>query len=154
MPLKASSQLPREFLCFKRKFKSGLEESVGWQLYTKDIPIDYENVKVKFEQPTKSRSYTPDFILPNGIIVETKGRFVASDRSKHRWVKEQYPELDIRFVFSNPRNKIYKGSKTTYADWCKKYGFLWAEKLIPEEWFLESPKDIPYSKSIIRRAIP
>lgn len=154
MPHNASSQLPREFLYFKRKCKSGLEESVGWQMCSKGLPIDYENVKVKFKQPTKNRTYTPDFILPNGIIVETKGRFVASDRSKHRWVKEQYPELDIRFVFSNPRNKIYKGSKTTYADWCHKYGFLWAEKLIPEEWFFEPPKEIPYSKSIIRRATP
>ena len=49
-------------------------------------------------------------------------------------VKEQNPELDIRFVFMNARNKIYKGSKTTYADWANRYNFEWAERTIPEEW--------------------
>ena len=49
-------------------------------------------------------------------------------------IKKQYPELDIRFVFMNANNKIYKGSKTTYAMWANKHGFEWAEKNIPEEW--------------------
>ena len=59
------------------------------------------------------RTYTPDFELPNGIIIESKGRFVAADRKKHLLVQKQHPELDIRFVFSNSKAKISKGSKTT-----------------------------------------
>ena len=34
-------------------------------------------------------------------------------------------------------NKILKGSKTTYADWCNRYGFLYHLKLIPSEWIDE-----------------
>lgn len=40
-------------------------------------------------------------------------------------------------MFSRARTPIYKGSKTTYADWCEKNGFQWAEKLIPREWIEE-----------------
>ena len=64
-----------------------------------------------------------DFILPNGIIIEAKGQFVSSDRSKHKLIKEQHPDLDIRFVFSNSRTRIGKKSKTTYAMWCDRFGF-------------------------------
>ena len=81
--------------------------------------------------------YTPDFIFPNGIIIETKGRFVAADRRKHLEIQKQHPEKDIRFVFSNAKNKLNKGSKTTYAMWCEQKGFKWAEKSIPEEWIKE-----------------
>ena len=79
-------------------------------------------------------------MLPNGIIVESKGRFVVADRKKHLYVQKQHPDLDIRFVFSNSKAKISKGSKTTYADWCSKNRFLFADKLIPEEWINEISK--------------
>jgi len=82
----------------------------------------------------KVRHYTPDFILANGVIIETKGRFVSNDRRKHVEIKKQHPELDIRFVFQNSRSKIYKGAKSTYGDWCKRHGFLYADKFIPDEW--------------------
>jgi hypothetical protein len=45
------------------------------------------------------------------------------------------PDLDIRFVFQAPFNKIYKGSKTTYAKWAEKSGFPWCSyQSIPIEW--------------------
>ena len=80
--------------------------------------------------------YIPDFIIGD-LIVECKGRFTSEDRRKMRLVKEQHPDLDIRFVFSRSSSKINKGSKTTYADWCHKYGFPFADKLIPEIWLGE-----------------
>ena len=49
-------------------------------------------------------------------------------------VRKQHPELDIRFVFSNSKGKLYKGSKTTYGEWCEKNNFLYAHRLIPNEW--------------------
>ena len=55
-------------------------------------------------------------------------------------IKKSYPHLDIRFVFQNPKNKLYKGSKTTYADWCDKNGYKYATKLIPSSWFKEGAK--------------
>lgn len=130
----------RRIAARKQGYRSGLEMQIAAQIRAQGIKVMYEDPdsKIKFVQPAKNRTYTPDFILPNGIIIETKGRFVSDDRNKHLWIKEQYgTEMDIRFVFSNSRAKLYKGSKTSYADWCHKNGFLFADKEIPEEWFNE-----------------
>ena len=100
----------------------------------------YECYYLRYTIPESVHTYTPDFILPNGILIEAKGLFETADRKKHLLIKKQYPHLDIRFVFQNPKNTLYKGSKTTYSDWCKKYGYQYATKLIPAEWFNEEPK--------------
>lgn len=117
----------------KHGYRSGLEETIAKDLKEAGISFLYEDKKITY-QVNQVRTYTPDFILPNGIIIETKGRFVVDDRMKHLMIREQYPHLDLRFVFSNSRNKIRKGSKTTYGDWCTKHGFLYADKRIPDKW--------------------
>jgi hypothetical protein len=124
----------------KAGWRSGLESTIAKQLELMRIPYKYEEKVVSYIVPESKHRYTPDFELPNGIIIETKGRFITADRKKHLLVKEQHPELDIRFVFSNPRAKISKVSKTTYADWCDKYGFKYAAKMIPDEWIKEPKK--------------
>jgi len=126
----------------KAGYRSGLEETIANQLQKKDIPFEYENKAniVKYIIPVSNHTYLPDFKLPNGIIVETKGRFVLADRKKHKLIKEQYPDLDIRFVFSNSNTKISKGSKTTYASWCEKLGIPYADKTIPQSWLDEPSK--------------
>lgn len=117
-------------------YRSGLEDKVGSQLDSLGVSYEYETLKIKY-QVNEVRTYTPDFVLPNGIIVETKGRFVAADRKKHLLIQRQDPFLDIRFVFTNSNTKISKGSKTSYADWCDKHGFKYSDKLIPVEWIDE-----------------
>lgn len=118
-------------------YRSGLEEVIASQLREAGITVEYETEKIRYVKPARNATYTPDFKLPNGIIVETKGRFVTADRQKHVLIKQQFPELDIRFVFSNSRAKINKDSPTTYGMWCEKYGFKYADKRIPEEWLKE-----------------
>lgn len=118
------------------RFRSGLEERTAKYLKKLKVKFTYEKIKIRW-QDLRYRTYTPDFVLANGIIVETKGRFIVSDRQKHLMIKKQHPDLDIRFVFSNPNSKLYKGSKTTYADWCDKHGFKWAKEEIPLEWIKE-----------------
>lgn len=117
-------------------YRSGLEEDTAKYLTERGVAYTYEETKIKWVD-LRYRTYTPDFVLPNGIIIETKGRFVNDDRRKHRAIKDQFPALDIRFVFTNSNNKLYKGSKSSYADWCKRYGFKYADKSIPEEWLDE-----------------
>ena len=114
-------------------YRSGLEESMAINLKERGVGFTYEEEKIRWLD-SKERTYTPDFVLSNGIVVESKGRFVSSDRRKHKEIKKQYPDLDLRFVFSNSRAKLYKGAKSTYGDWCDKNGFLYADKTIPEEW--------------------
>ena len=101
------------------------------------VNFEYEKLKVQW-QLLENKTYTPDFKLPNGIIIESKGRFVQADRKKHLVIQDQHPFLDIRFVFSNSRSKLYKGAKSTYGDWCNKHGFLYADKRIPDEWLVQS----------------
>ena len=121
----------------KHGYRSGLEDKVSKQLQESGVSFEYETLKIQYEV-NETRRYTPDFILPNGIIIETKGRFVAADRKKHLLIQQQHPHLDIRFVFSNSRAKLSKGAKSTYAEWCEKHGFLYADKEIPQEWLEEN----------------
>jgi hypothetical protein len=107
-------------------YRSGLEEDIGKQLKTLGVKAEYEPFPIPYTVPTISRKYTPDYVLPNGIIIYLRDTHGTS--------------LDIRFVFNNPRSKLRKGAKTTYADWCEKHGFHYAKKEIPEEWINEKPR--------------
>ncbi len=122
-----------------RGYRSGLENKVNEQLKNIGIVFTYETLKIEWED-LAYRKYTPDFILSNGIIIETKGLFTASDRRKHLLIQKQHPELDIRFVFSNCNSKLNKRSKTTYASWCDKHNFLYATKKVPLDWTSEETK--------------
>jgi hypothetical protein len=121
----------------KYGFRSGLEERIAEQLDKAGVEYTYEKLKLDYVKPASKHVYTPDFVLSNGIIIETKGRFLLADRQKHILVKRHNPTLDIRFVFSNSNARISKSSTTTYAQWCIKNGFKYADKTIPEEWFNE-----------------
>lgn len=129
-------------------YRSRLEDSHSKFLETCQKKVRYETFKIEWED-LKYRKYTPDFLLDNGIIIESKGFFDAEDRRKHLCVREQHPELDIRFVFDNALAKLNKGSTTTYADWCDANGFKWSHKVIPQEWIDESgecPTDLKLVK--------
>lgn len=124
----------------KHGWRSGLEEKNALALRSANCPFKYEALVVPFIQPEKLRKYTVDFtLLNNGIVVETKGRFVSADRQKHLLVQAQYPDLDLRFVFGNPNARIAKKSATTYARWCESNGFLYAKLTVPLAWMQEPP---------------
>lgn len=129
----------QRFRGIQEGYRSGLEESTAENLIERGVSFTYEEEKIKWTD-LKIRTYTPDFVLENGIILETKGRFVSTDRRKHKEIKKQYPDLDIRFVFNNSRAKLYKGAKSTYGDWCDQHGFKYSDKIIPQEW-LDERKD-------------
>ena len=101
------------------------------------MAYEYEKHKLEYTVPSRKAKYTPDFRLPNGIIIEAKGLFDATDRAKHILVKAEHPDVDIRFCFMNSRTKLYKGSPTTYAMWCEKHGFKYCDKFIPLDWIKE-----------------
>lgn len=127
-------------------FRSGLEDKVSKQLEGKGIPFDYEQWSIPYIIPASGHKYTPDFLLPNGIFIETKGLWDADDRKKHLLIREQHPELDIRIVFSSSRSKIYKGSPTSYGEWCEKHNIMFADKLIPIDWLKEPKRAVPFEK--------
>jgi len=120
--------------------RSGLEDKVSGELKSRGIDGEYEKHQIQYTKPATNHTYKPDFRLPNGIFIETKGRFTLEDRKKHLLIKQQKPDLDIRFVFQNPNAKLTKKSKTTYSMWADKNGFKWSNKDIPDEWINEEPK--------------
>ena len=99
----------------KVELKSGLEEIIYNELKNKKIHFVYEGMKIIFQLPTQQKTYTPDFPINNSFIVEAKGGFNSQDRKKHKLIKAQKPELDIRFIFSNSKTKIGKKPPTKTA---------------------------------------
>lgn len=121
----------------RQTFRSGLEEKIAQQISNGGATFAFEKFFLPYTRPESLHKYTPDFVLKNGIIVETKGLFQTSDRQKMKRIREVYPDLDIRFVFSNAQARIAKKSKTTYAIWAETNGFKWAHRDIPLEWINE-----------------
>jgi hypothetical protein len=132
-------------------YRSGLEVQVADQLNRLKVNYMFEpkDGKIVYEIPASTHSYTPDFVIAtksdNVIIVETKGIWDYADRYKHLLIRQQYPNLDIRFVVTRSKQRIRKGSSTTYADICDGLGrapfkgvhWLYADKRVPEEWLRE-----------------
>jgi hypothetical protein len=120
----------------KGRYRSGLEKEIAAVLKENQKKVRYEALKIEWED-LRYRTYTPDFVLDNGIIIESKGIFDSDDRRKHLEIQKQHPELDIRFVFSNAKGKLYKGAKSRYFEWCEKHGFQWSHRVIPVSWLNE-----------------
>lgn len=120
-------------------YRSGLEETVAAALTARGIGFSYEAHTLRYEIPARVARYSPDFVLDNGIVIETKGIWDSDDRKKIALVREQFPKLDLRLVFTNPNAKIAKGSLTTYASICTKLGIPYAAKAIPAAWLEEAP---------------
>lgn len=128
------------------KYRSGYEERIAAAFDRRRIHFTYESTTLKYESPpipAKKRRYTPDFIFEtkagHKIYVEAKGYLKADDRKKMVLVKQDNPDLDIRFLFmvgSRPLiSKKRRGTRkdgspyqsTTYGGWAEKEGFPWAE---------------------------
>jgi len=115
------------------------------------LHLQYERHHVPFVRPARKAKYIPDFAVvppnhPSGhhpLFVEDKGIFDAQDRQKHLLIKEQHPEVEVRFVFYNAHATIGETKptdvkpKVTYAQWCDKHGFKWAHRTIPQDWIDE-----------------
>lgn len=127
-------------------FRSGLEAAIQRHLQSQGVPFEYEPFRIPYQ--SKPHTYTPDFVLANGIVVETKGYFTAADRTKHLLVQQQHPDIELRFVFTRSKTKLSKTSNTTYAAWCEKHGFQYADTTIPAAWLIEP--DYPKSLAVIQ----
>lgn len=136
----------------KRKFKvykrSGFEDTIDGQLAESGVDYGYESTSVEWlraiskgvcgacgaEGVTQRCSYTPDFVLSNGIWIEAKGYLDGPDRTKLKAIRRQHPQIDLRLVFQ--RDNVIKGTKnkTRYSEWAEKNGFKWALKVVPKDW--------------------
>ena len=130
----------------KHGYRSGLEKGMQKELEDLGIETNYEGRKFEYIIPETKHTYTPDFPVSPHIVIETKGRWVLEDRQKMLYLIKQYPDISFRMIFQKASQKIKKGSKTSYADWCDKHGIKWAEKNIPKEWIYEIFEDLSNSE--------
>lgn len=96
----------------------------------------YETETVPY-QIIETHKYTPDWkIKGTKVYIEGKGRLTTADRKKTLLVRNQYPKLTFRMFFQSGNRKLYKGSNTTYGEWCDKHGIEWTDlkKGIPKSW--------------------
>ena len=114
-------------------FRSRFEFEFAQYLAKSKIKYEYERYSFNYTMPEKH--YTPDFYLNEyKFYLGLKGNLDVTTRVKQLLVKDQNQGVDIRFIFPNSKKKIYKGSKTTYANWCDRHGFLYADNRIPNIW--------------------
>ena len=115
-------------------FRSGFEGQVADDLSNNGVYWEYEQRKYNLVIP---RSYTPDFVLGNGVVLEVKGYFDQEDRRPIKLFKEQHSDVDIRMVLQKPHQKLTKSGRMTYATWCDRYNVPWCEgPSIPKDWTL------------------
>lgn len=147
--------------------RSGYEQKIINHLIDVGLPYAYEAVQLTYTTKVTNgncrvceangyqsdvyqlRKYTPDLLLPNGIIVEIKGKFTAQKRNHMRQLVKDNDHRDIRFIFmaDNP----FGGAKPRkrYSDWARALGIQcavvpvnWKTKTLeiehfPEEWWHE-----------------
>lgn len=84
----------------------------------------------------RTTSYTPDFRLPNGTFIESKGKLTGANRRRLVAWKAYFPEETLRIVFMAD-NKLSKGAKSRYSEWATKAGFEYCVgfKNIPQSWY-------------------
>lgn len=127
------------------KFRSVFEKDFAHNCDERGVAFEYETEKIRWTPPQKT--YTPDFIFEKHdgslMIVETKGRFLPSDRTKMKAVVTQYPDLDVRMIFQRGANKVTKASASkTYLEWCKSHGIKAAEGTMPSAWIKEIKQQV------------
>jgi len=110
------------------KLRSQLEKKFAVVLENSGVVWDYEVTKLKYTVPSSEHTYTVDFTVlgkdkKKVILIEGKGVLKDhQERLKYILIKQQHPDLDLRFVFANPQ-KLCMGTKTTHEQWALKYGF-------------------------------
>lgn len=106
----------------KPRYKSKFEVTVGAALVKGGFTsLKYEVEKLPY---TLELDYTPDWSAGK-LVLEAKGKFDYDSRRKMLAVKRAHPDRDIRMVFMR-NNKLGKGSKMRYGEWCDKHGIRWS----------------------------
>ena len=141
-------------------FGSGIERINSKRLEDAGVSFEYESEACRFfytkpeplgvcldcggHNTGSEHKYTADFLINTKsgkkIWIEIKGggySWTGETRAKHVLLSKQFPDREIRFVFCNEYALIGKNSKTTNKQWCKRHGFICAQKLIPKSWWEE-----------------
>ena len=121
--------------------RSKLEDRFETLLRSLNVLFNYEVTKISYTVPESKHIYTVDWTINDKVLCETKGILIDhQERNKYILIKQQYPNIDLRFVFENP-NKLCGGMKQTHAEWATKHGFKYCsikDYETIEKWVNES----------------
>lgn len=116
-----------------REHRSNLETQVEEALIAQGLTPLYETEKFPY---VLHRKYTPDFKVGN-VYIEVKGWWPSAERTKFLAVIVNNPGLPIFVALQRPYMTLSKTSKTTYAQWCTKYGIAWCPVPIPPDFMAQ-----------------
>ena len=113
------------------KYRSKLEKAIHEA--NPELLYEPKEYKLGYSVP---HVYQPDFIDPDepGIYYEAKGRFrTSSEARKYVEIQKQHPDIEIVFLFQNPRTKMpgarvrKDGTTLTMAEWSDKNNFRYVK---------------------------
>jgi hypothetical protein len=120
------------------KCDSDYERAVVDDLIDRGISYEYETARFDYSTPVtkghceacgeqskrvvQRRYRTLDITLPNGIVVEVKGKFPSPIRTLMRHIVRCNSGADIRMIFMRDNWLVAKTKKRKYSDWCRTVG--------------------------------
>ena len=125
--------------------KSILEVQIATELDDMEVEWLYEHETLAYHTcpgwhpacNVKVQTYTPDFTLANGVLLEAKGKMTLDTRKKMVAVKKCHPDRIVCMIFGYANNKISaRPNATRYWEWAEKEGFEWSDNVVKREWTL------------------
>jgi len=104
------------------RLKSKFEKRFYEEITKRGLTLAYEAETLSYRLEL---SYKPDWKVHDGLFLETKGKFDYTERRKILSVLRDNPNKEVRMVFMR-NQKLGKGSKMTYGEWCDKHGIRWS----------------------------
>lgn len=115
--LKKKARSKHRTLTFRSKFEGKVHDA----LKKAGKKVEYEPEKLEY---TLHLAYKPDWKVDDTYYIEAKGKFDYVERRKMLAVRDANPDKEIRMVFMR-NQRLGKGSKMTYGEFCDKYGIRW-----------------------------
>jgi hypothetical protein len=138
----------------REDFASGYEFRVWTDIKKRGVRVEYEPLTFEYERRAsggrckdcgsrniiKVARYTPDFRLNGYFLVETKGKYDASARSRMDDFVRSRPDIPVAMLFGAD-NWTTRTKTERYSGWCTKRGITFAVgDRIPESWIKNEEK--------------
>lgn len=103
-------------------------------LYSRYINCSFLKYKLHYLTDNGIKVYSPHFKFDNDIYVDVIVKTTLEEMGKYLRIREQFPLMDIRFVFQDSKIKFNKNEKMSYGNWCVTNGFIYHSGFVPDSW--------------------